>query len=52
VHRHENKADKYIAISFKEFIRRVLKEKKPIEELEGAVSTYRETLERLREDIN
>jgi hypothetical protein len=30
----------------------VLKEKKPIEELESAVCTYRDTLERLRKDIN
>lgn len=30
IHRHENKADKLVAISFKEFVRRVLKEKKPI----------------------
>lgn len=30
IHRHENKADKLVAISFKEFIRRVLKEKKPV----------------------
>jgi hypothetical protein len=44
VHRHEDKAEKYVAISFKEFIRRVLKEKKPIEELESSVNTYRQTL--------
>lgn len=41
-----------MAISFKEFIRRVLKEKKPIQELEVAVNTYKDTLERLRSDIN
>jgi hypothetical protein len=33
MHRHTNKADKLEAIGFKEFVRRVLKEKKPIEEL-------------------
>lgn len=52
MHRHVNKEDKYEAISFKEFIRRVLRERKPIEELESAISTYRSTLERLRTDIN
>lgn len=41
-----------MAISFKEFIRRVLKERKPIQELEVAVNTYKDTLERLRSDIN
>jgi hypothetical protein len=30
----------------------VLKEKKPLEELSTAVNTYRDTLERLRSDIN
>lgn len=30
IHRHNNHEDKFVAISFKEFIRRVLKEKKPI----------------------
>jgi FKBP-type peptidyl-prolyl cis-trans isomerase (trigger factor) len=41
-----------VAISFKEFIRRVLKEKKPTEEFASAVNNYRDTLERLKADIN
>lgn len=51
-HRHQNKEDKFEAISFKEFIRRVLKQRKPIEQLENATNTYKQTLERLRTDIN
>ncbi len=52
IHRHGNHLEKFLAISFKEFIRRVLKERKPSQELEQAVNTYKDTLERLRSDIN
>jgi Asp-tRNA(Asn)/Glu-tRNA(Gln) amidotransferase C subunit len=41
-----------VAISFKEFVRRILRDRKPTEEFSSAVDTYRDTLQRLRTDIN
>ena len=48
MHHHGNKLQ---SVSFKEFTKRVLKEKKMSEELEQAVSSYRDCLIKLQKDI-
>jgi hypothetical protein len=44
--------DKLTSISFKEFTKRVCKERKPIDKLGKSMESYRIILEKLKQDVN
>lgn len=48
-HQHQ---DKLISVSYKEFTKRVLKERKPIDSLGEAMESYKAVLEKLKEDVS
>ena len=52
VHQHKDHQDKLETMGFKQFLKRVLKPREPSEALLKATTTYRETLERLKRDVN
>jgi hypothetical protein len=41
-----------VSVSYKEFTKRVLKERKPIDSLGDSIQSYKEVLEKLKEDVN
>jgi len=48
MHTHD---DKLASISFKEFSKRVLAPKKPVQKLQDSMESYRKGLEKLSQDV-
>lgn len=49
---HQHDDDRLISVSYKEFTKRVLRERKPTDKLAEAISSYRDILEKLKENVS
>lgn len=48
---HQHDDDRLVSVSYKEFTKRVLRERKPVDALSDAMSSYRDVLEKLKENV-